>query len=48
VTLVLLGDQASYHHLEVGDGIEAMLAYQEMLNLNSNGKNNFYWQSFHN
>lgn len=36
VAPVLLGDQASYHHLEVGDGIEAMLSYQEMLDLNSN------------
>lgn len=36
VAPVLLGDQASYHHLEIGDGIDAMLAYQEMLNLNSN------------
>lgn len=35
VAPVLLGDQASYHHLEVGDGIEAMLSYQEMLNLSS-------------
>ena len=35
VAPVLLGDQASYHHLEVGDGIEAMLSYQEMLNLQS-------------
>lgn len=33
VAPVLLGDQASYHHLEVGDGIEAMLSYQEMLHL---------------
>ncbi len=37
VAPVLLGDQASYHHLEVGDGIEAMLAYQEMLNLDPQG-----------
>ena len=35
VAPVLLGDQAGYHHLEVGDGIEAMLAYQEMLNLSA-------------
>lgn len=35
VAPVLLGDQASYHHLEVGDGIEAMLSYQEILNLGS-------------
>jgi len=35
VAPVLLGDHASYHHLEVGDGIEAMLAYQEMLNLSA-------------
>jgi hypothetical protein len=26
-----LGDQASYHLLEVGDGIEAMCNYQEMI-----------------
>lgn len=36
VAPVLLGEEASYDHLEVGDGIEAMLAYQEMLDLNSN------------
>lgn len=36
VAPVLLGDQAGYHHLEVGDGIDAMLNYQEMLNLGSN------------
>jgi hypothetical protein len=35
VAPVLLGDQAGYHHLEVGDGIEAMFNYQEMLNLDS-------------
>lgn len=35
VAPVLLGDQASYHHLEVGDGIEAMLSYQKILNLGS-------------
>ena len=35
VAPVLLGNQASYHHLEVSDGIEAMLAYQEMLNLSA-------------
>jgi predicted DNA-binding protein YlxM (UPF0122 family) len=35
VAPVLLGDQASYHHLEVGDGIDAMLSYQEMLNLSA-------------
>lgn len=36
VAPVLLGDEAGYHHLEVGDGIKAMLNYQEMLNLGSN------------
>lgn len=36
VAPVLLGDQASYHLLEVGDGIEAMCNYQEMINLNTN------------
>jgi hypothetical protein len=35
VAPVLLGDQASYHHLKVGDGIEAMLSYREMLDLDS-------------
>lgn len=35
VAPILLGNQASYHHLEVDDGIEAMLAYQEMLNLSA-------------
>lgn len=36
VAPVLLGDEASYHHLEVGDGIDAVLSYQEMLHLGSN------------
>jgi hypothetical protein len=36
VAPVLLGEEASYDHLEVGDGIEAMLAYQEMLSSSSN------------
>ena len=35
VAPVLLGDQVSYHHLEVGDGIDAMFSYQKMLNLDS-------------
>jgi len=35
VAPVLLGEGASYHHLEVGDGIDAMLSYQKMLNLGS-------------
>lgn len=35
VAPALLGEGASYHHLEVGDGIEAMLSYQEMLNLSA-------------
>lgn len=35
VAPVLLGREASYHHLEVGDGIEAMLSYEKMLNLHS-------------
>lgn len=34
VAPALLGRQASYQHLEVRDGIEAMIAYQKMLNLN--------------
>ncbi len=33
---VLLGDLASYKHLEIGDGMEAMLSYQQMINLNLN------------
>lgn len=32
VAPVLLGEQASYHHLEVSDGIEAMISFQTMLN----------------
>jgi hypothetical protein len=35
VAPVLLGDQASYDHLAVGDGIEAMVSYQKMLDLDS-------------
>ena len=35
VAPVLLGEEASYHHLEVGDGIDAMLSYQKMLDLDS-------------
>lgn len=35
VAPVLLGKEASYHHLEVGDGIEAMMSYQKMLDLDS-------------
>lgn len=35
VAPVLLGEQASYHHLAVGDGIEAMLSYQKMLDLDT-------------
>jgi hypothetical protein len=35
VAPVLLGEGASYHHLEVGDGIDAMLSYQKMLDLDS-------------
>lgn len=36
VAPVLLGDQASYHHLEVSDGIEAGIGFLNMLNLGSN------------
>jgi len=35
VAPVLLGEQASYHHLEVSDGIEAMISFQTMLDLDS-------------
>lgn len=34
VAPVLLGDEASYQHLEVDDGIEARLCYQKLLNFN--------------
>jgi Domain of unknown function(DUF2779) len=35
VAPVLLGEKTNYHHLEVGDGIDAMLSYQKILNLGS-------------
>ena len=31
----LLGEQVSYNHFEVSDGIEAMLSYREMLSVNT-------------